>query len=242
MTSTIRFSHVDPGSPIDGNKTYEDFVVAYWNWLLGPDADNYVQSPFNFDVVFMRTSIDYRFVVDGNGTVTRQNFSSGPNTAEINIRRNTPIFMAVLDTCYYSGYKDEFNHRPLNEEQMRRLCRRDNDNNSPTPSPPTIEREGDPASSRINIVPSTIDFRMEIPVNGTFQLFLSDADLRNSKLVQKMEHLILPDPGQQFDFQAVAVGYYVVVKIQDTGRYVIRNTAIGTNQYTSNMVYTFSMQ
>lgn len=253
MSNNIDLDIIDQSDRLNG-KSYEDFVEAYWNNLVGPHATDPVDSySFNFAYVKLQPGLDFRTVVNGNGTVNRKNFFSGNgpiNTVNVpgQIPKDTPIFVPRLDACFYAskqngGYKDEFN-QALTEPQMRFLAKNDIDTSPKVPpDSPTIEKVGSPSSNK-NIVQDPNKFRMEVPsTNGsTFRLKVDNFDLSTSILVNKMEHLILPDqPGRPFDFQAVAVGYYVIFKVQQPGRYIITNLADGANNFKQFMRYTIHL-
>jgi hypothetical protein len=79
-SANIALTVLQPGSRTAGGNSYEDLVIFYWNWLLGPDSDlpagtaTCVQTVGPDTILFMRACYEYFFNIStANNTVRRQN-------------------------------------------------------------------------------------------------------------------------------------------------------------------------
>jgi hypothetical protein len=239
-SANIPLNIMQPGNSSAGGNTYKDLVIAYWNWLLGPDADSPVQTVSQDRILFMRTPYEYSFHTNAyDNTLHRQNSQSShhPNgppqvTVDQGVDTNTYIFIPVIDACFHSGYKN-IDGSNISPKQMREFARHDiSQTVGYIPRPPTI-KEATPDGEEQPIVNNMQQFLTEVPQEEgeTFELKVPT----NSKLADKVEDSTTQTRGSDFD--AVAVGYYTAFQIANPGTYIIQSTAQGPRQFLSRMNY-----
>jgi hypothetical protein len=139
----------------------------------------------------------------------------------------------MIDACFDETYTDE-SGRKFDQSLMRQACNRDIDlterlANGRFATVPNI-RAGPSGPEDIVPQPNIGMHRMEIPQRRTFALNVP----KNGLLRDMMED---PAPLEEGPFQAVAVGYYIVFKIKNTGQYTISSRARGPRNYIANMTY-----
>ena len=196
--------------------SYGDWIAAWHQWLL---SDN--PSYNGEDILFLRGNVDYRPVggkEDGPRYVDPKAVYDRTEDKGETIDERTAILVPILTSQYYIG--EFYNGRKITSiPYLRYVANRDTDGGSIYA---TITKKGD---KTMKLVPDLKEYRFESP------LYLLSVP-KNSKLRTKMDYP--PKPG---NYQAITIGYAVLIKSLPIGTYRIRFGGNNGSAYYTKSVY-----
>jgi hypothetical protein len=243
-SSNIHLNVVKLGERTASGNTYEELVISYWNWLLGPNPDLHVQRLRQDSILFLRPHYEYFFNIDeSDNTIHRQNSERSKNISNLQtavdqgVDTKTYLFIPVINACFHSGFGKGYKNRDgsdISPTQMRQFAISDISKTQGAdhiPRSPTIKETSSDGAGQA-IVDSMHQFRLEVPQTegDTFKLSIPNT----SVLAGKMED---PTETNDSDFDAVAAGYYIAFQITNPGRYIIESDAKGPRQFLATMNY-----
>jgi hypothetical protein len=215
--------------PVSGRR-YDATIADYWNFLLSVDPNNPVSGVP--PALFTRGCYNYRDlqspedirrrnlcgIAEGTPSVIHSPY---PPNGPFNPGANIPVFVTVLDTIALTPDVDEFD-----------------ENGNPVAPADVLEEENDAVKrghvrltiQRQNGGPHPIE-RIDVfnnHLHGPTQPFNLNVPA-NSALADHMERPIKPGPYAN----AIAKGFYVLIKFTNPGVYRIRSRGSGVRGYRS---------
>jgi hypothetical protein len=210
MSSNKNYEIVEPDRNFRG-KSYCDWVVEWSNWLHSGDPD---RTAVRGDIVFLRGNIDYyRFTANLDPKVKDVDlFYNKTGKNSLLIAERTAIFVPILTSTRSIG--ETFNGNTLmDEEQIRRAAREDNDSSGGIYLRISVIAPGNKASEFKSIAKSVAgkeatdaidlvkDYRIESPV---FTLRISESN----PFLKSLNTVYNISPGES---PAVTDGFFVIL-------------------------------
>jgi|SRR6476660_2965218 len=205
-----KYEIVEPDRNFRG-KSYCDWVVEWSNWLHSGDPD---RTAVRGDIVFLRGNIDYyRFTANLDPKVKDVDlFYNRTGKNSLLIAERTAILVPILTSTRSIG--ETFNGNTLmDEEQIRRAAREDNDSSGGIYLRISVIAPGDKASEFESIAKSVAgkeatdaidlvkDYRIESPV---FTLRISESN----PFLKSLNTVYNISPGES---PAVTDGFFVIL-------------------------------
>jgi hypothetical protein len=199
--------------------SYGSWIATWSNWLLSEAPDYDVEG----DVLFLRGNVSYRPGTGEGGqprVIDPKGFYNRAGDLQEKISDATAICLPIMTAMYFIG--DRYEGRVLeNEEHIRYAARKDINEGGDMWA--TIMKEGDKVSSKI--VVDLEKYRVESPL---FKLIVSE----KSTLLDFIEY---PMPAGEYD--AVTVGYFLIIKSLPISTYRIQIGGKGRGYYRTDAVY-----
>jgi hypothetical protein len=196
--------------------SYGDWIATWHQWLL---SDN--PSYNGEDILFLRGNVDYRPVggkEDGPRYVDPKAVYDRTEDKGETIDERTAILVAILTSQYHIG--EFYNGRKITSiPYLRYVSNKDTDGGSIWA---TITKKGD---KTMKLVPDLKEYRFESP------LYLLSVP-KNSKLRTKMDSPLKPG-----NYQAITVGYFVLIKSLPIGTYRFKFGGSNGSVYHTNSLY-----
>jgi len=203
--------------------SYGEWVMSWSNWLLSENPD-YQEGA---DVLFLRGNIDYKS--DQYGARFKEPgkfFNKMRDNGEV-IFKDTAVFIPIVTAMYsknerYEGrvLEDEVSYRYAGRKDIRQGGRM-------WLAIKALNDDGEPLKGKKfeKVVPDLGEFYFESPK------FLLSVD-RDSRLKEKFEYPLRPG-----EYEAVQVGYFVMLRCLPVGRWRLAFGGKGRGEYYTNAVY-----
>jgi hypothetical protein len=212
---------IDVVSPEENFKgiSYGEWAAVWTNWLLSEDPDTYYGS----DVLFLRGNINYKptgELSDSPRYIDPQELHNRTRKNGETIYEGISIFVPVMTAYFTIG--DVYDGRLVKtEEDLRDFVNKDINQTGTIWA--TIIKKGNKKANKI--VKNLKEYRIESPL---FKLTVSDKSPLKDKMETKQKTGI---------FDAVAGGYYLMIKSLPSGTYRLFFGGKGRGPYYTKSVY-----
>jgi hypothetical protein len=199
--------------------SYGEWVAIWTNWFLSKDVDSYNGQ----DILFLRGHVNYTPVSDVKGAIRYQNpdsFLDMTGQKRLKILEGTSIFIPI--TVSYNAIGCNFEGEIIEDElELRNAVNCDLDNVRTLWATVTMKK----SKKSIKLVPNLGPYRVESPL---FKLTIPKDSALND---------VVDEPLKPGVYDAVAAGYFVLIRGLAPSIYRIVFGSEGPGEYATRSVY-----